>query len=375
MLNDLDLCSQCGNCQAVCPTWLLSGRESDGPRGRIAALRSADAGEIDDLLSRCLQCGRCSRVCPAGIDPAAVFAARRKKTRRALRERTFDFLAARPRLWNALQTPLYRVWAARDYLPPALSRPLAGPVSPRPKPVAPNPEREGALGRVLLLNGCVASRFLAGLVEACVFCLEKAGFAVLMPDNLPCCGQPALKRGDSGAVSALARANVEILASLDFDFLVSPCPDCLAAVRSVWPNALEGEIRDAALTVAARAKDLNSFLLEYLDAPAPAGRAWHRACRLSAEEEKSARALAGASGPVADVCCGAGARDESARRELAARCRDEIRGTASREVASTCPSCLLAIARITKERKDKIVVRHSAEFFAETLGLKTGPGE
>src|SRR5437867_12794275 len=70
----LDACVHCGFCLQACPTFLATGDEADGPRGRIELMRALEAGElaVDDPavrihLDRCLGCRGCEPVCPSGV--------------------------------------------------------------------------------------------------------------------------------------------------------------------------------------------------------------------------------------------------------------------------------------------------------------------
>src|ERR687887_2699594 len=66
-------CVHCGFCTATCPTYLLTGDELDGPRGRIYLAkdmlekdRPADATTVKHL-DRCLTCLACMTTCPSGV--------------------------------------------------------------------------------------------------------------------------------------------------------------------------------------------------------------------------------------------------------------------------------------------------------------------
>ena len=63
-------CVRCGQCLTSCPTYVLSGREAEGPRGRVALARAVHDGVLPltaELLqheSNCLICDACTAVCP-----------------------------------------------------------------------------------------------------------------------------------------------------------------------------------------------------------------------------------------------------------------------------------------------------------------------
>lgn len=70
----LDNCVHCGFCLQACPTFLATGDEADGPRGRIALMRALEWGELaasdpslTTHLDRCLGCRACEPVCPSGV--------------------------------------------------------------------------------------------------------------------------------------------------------------------------------------------------------------------------------------------------------------------------------------------------------------------
>src|SRR5919204_6129967 len=69
----LRACVHCGFCTATCPTYLLTGDELDGPRGRIYLAkdmleknRPADPTTVKHL-DRCLTCLSCMTTCPSGV--------------------------------------------------------------------------------------------------------------------------------------------------------------------------------------------------------------------------------------------------------------------------------------------------------------------
>src|SRR5262245_4191645 len=69
----LRACVHCGFCTATCPTYLLTGDELDGPRGRIYLAkdmleknRPADPSTVLHL-DRCLTCLACMTTCPSGV--------------------------------------------------------------------------------------------------------------------------------------------------------------------------------------------------------------------------------------------------------------------------------------------------------------------
>jgi len=73
---DLSRCVHCGLCLQSCPTYRLLHLEADSPRGRLHIIRALTEGRIGpapsalEHLELCLQCRNCEAVCPSGVPSA-----------------------------------------------------------------------------------------------------------------------------------------------------------------------------------------------------------------------------------------------------------------------------------------------------------------
>src|SRR3974390_2685968 len=73
---NLRACVHCGICTASCPTYVLTGDERDGPRGRIVMIQQMLEGELSPSaetvhhVDRCLSCLGCRTACPSSVDYA-----------------------------------------------------------------------------------------------------------------------------------------------------------------------------------------------------------------------------------------------------------------------------------------------------------------
>ena len=71
--DDLYKCVHCGLCLSSCPTYLVTGLETESPRGRIALMkaihedRAVLSPQIIPHMELCLQCRACEAVCPSGV--------------------------------------------------------------------------------------------------------------------------------------------------------------------------------------------------------------------------------------------------------------------------------------------------------------------
>src|SRR5258705_12503140 len=68
-------CIHCGLCLEACPTYVITGDENDGPRGRLYLMRAVGEGLLESTsnafskhIDRCLGCRACEQVCPAGVE-------------------------------------------------------------------------------------------------------------------------------------------------------------------------------------------------------------------------------------------------------------------------------------------------------------------
>ena len=70
---DLYKCVHCGFCLQVCPTYLVTGLETESPRGRIALMKAVNEGRIEATpgvirhWDLCIQCRACEVACPSGV--------------------------------------------------------------------------------------------------------------------------------------------------------------------------------------------------------------------------------------------------------------------------------------------------------------------
>src|SRR5215213_6397559 len=78
-------CIHCGLCLEACPTYVITGNENDGPRGRLYLMRAVAEGRLEDTSSafqthidRCLGCRACEQACPAGVEYGQLLEASRE---------------------------------------------------------------------------------------------------------------------------------------------------------------------------------------------------------------------------------------------------------------------------------------------------------
>lgn len=250
-------CVRCGQCLTSCPTYILTGREAEGPRGRVALARALHDGVLPltpDLLEHeqnCLICDACTAVCPAGVhmDPLQVVlrSAVEPQVRRSGRERLIRRLVFRQLFPNMalFRLVVLLLWAYQRLGIQALARRLglirllglaqaegflprvawpflvpkgevyaaepgvASAAGPDGTPAANGAARvEGAATRVSFFAGCVMSTAFADVDRATIRVLQRAGCDVMNTAGQGCCGALNAHSGDLEGAKAMARANI-----------------------------------------------------------------------------------------------------------------------------------------------------------------------
>jgi glycolate oxidase iron-sulfur subunit len=260
-------CVRCGQCLTSCPTYVLSGREAEGPRGRVALARAVHDGVLPltpELLqheANCLICDACTAVCPAGVhmDPlqvafrSAVEAhVQRGGRERLIRRVVFRTLFTNMRLFRLLVLGLWLyqvtglqklaralglVWlfgmqqaeaflprVSRPFLVPkgevyratdtaggegAMSRAPTALVAEGARFIAPSNLPASAATPVSFFAGCVMSTAMADVDRATIRVLQRAGCDVTNTAGQGCCGALNAHSGDLDTAKLLARQNIE----------------------------------------------------------------------------------------------------------------------------------------------------------------------
>jgi glycolate oxidase iron-sulfur subunit len=223
----LRACVHCGMCNAVCPTFQLTGDELDGPRGRIYLMKGALEGERigrETLLhlDRCLECRACETACPSGVEYHRLLDVGRPFV---------EEVAARPvsqRLWRGLIR-----WVSTDSarfaavlrlgrtFGPLLPATIRGKLAIRKTPsvatltTSPLPPHE-AQGRYALLAGCVQAAAAPQFNDAAKRVFRKAGLALSDTPAVRCCGAVSFHLDAPDEAKVHARRNIDVwLAEID----------------------------------------------------------------------------------------------------------------------------------------------------------------
>jgi len=336
-------CIRCGLCLATCPTYRMSLKETESPRGRVMLIRKALEGELEltsnfnDQMQKCMACLACNAICPVGIKPADLALNMRYVAEQvepsSWKERLFGGLLPHPRRmeWGTLPLRLYqklglrrlanalrvtRVLPAqlRDLerqLPQVPGRPLRNrlpEVMPPSAGFAQHPERSEWAGQVPLAGfaqhpersewagrlrglrvgfflGCAQNLLFAEASEATARVLARNGCAVVTPKDVQCCGMPAIGYGRQEIMREMARHNIACFERLDVDVIVTDCATCGSTLKE-YGHYLAGEPEwaERARAFSDRVRDVSEFLAE-IPLEKPRGRiegkvTYHDPCHL-----------------------------------------------------------------------------------------------
>jgi glycolate oxidase iron-sulfur subunit len=230
--DQLNACVQCGLCLPHCPTFRVTGDESQSPRGRIALLREVqnrDAPvtvEVLDSFQTCVQCRGCETACPSAV-PYGHLMEQARETLAADRRITprWQRLAlaglARPRMLRLGSSVLAVAQRAR-LVPRRLGLPA--------RLMIRRPPHSTSGDDVYLFTGCVMDAWQRDVHHAGQRVLEAAGFGVIpTADTAPCCGALHSHAGLAPSARRLAR---KMIRKLDPDRpIVVDSAGCGAAMK------------------------------------------------------------------------------------------------------------------------------------------------
>jgi glycolate oxidase iron-sulfur subunit len=324
----LRACVHCGMCNAVCPTFQLTGDELDGPRGRIYLMKGALEGEAvgpETLLhlDRCLECRACESACPSGVEyhrlldvgrPFVEAKVGRPWEQKLLRD-LIRWVTISPTVFHAAAS-LGRFFSA--VLPEELRRKVAvlNPIPHAPRS-PPNPRAER---KMTLLAGCVQSAAAPHFNAAAERVFAKIGVELAENPAAGCCGAVSFHLDAPEEARAHARRNIDVwLAEIDAGAaaVIVTASGCAAFIQD-YPDLLAEDPGYA--EKARRVADLVRDPVEVLDAtpppvlrrPAEPKIAVHDPCtlqhglKLGGRIEALLRGLGYDPQPVSDahLCCG-----------------------------------------------------------------------
>jgi glycolate oxidase iron-sulfur subunit len=307
-------CVHCGLCTSACPTYVETGDENDGPRGRIYLMRSVVDGRIEltDRVQRhldlCLDCRSCETACPSGvqygrlIEPFRADVAERAAAGKSSgahqqaaatdwfhRWIVFGLFPYRSRMAKALlparwmqRLKIDRLMAISGLtrLLPSQLRRMQEQLPQLSSPQPPLPEFSAATGtrraRVGLFIGCVADAMFRRVHWATLRVLQENGCDVIVPRSQQCCGAIHYHGGAAAPAMELMAGNAAAFPLDELDAVIVNVAGCGSMLKDY--QHIHAELSQATSEESApydafvgKVRDVHEFLAE-LGPIAPTGR-------------------------------------------------------------------------------------------------------
>ena len=379
--DDLATCVHCGLCLDACPTFRVTGLETESPRGRIYLMTQWKRGTLpfDEAqvkhIDLCLGCRTCEGVCPSGVPYGRIIEAGRADVEDARRP-SFKRIASRTALRQIVAHPgrlrlagnvtrlaqrlrLTSVVRSGRMLPPL-----------RARYCPPDANLAKAFGetkhRVAFLVGCVMPILYPQSHYAAVKLLQLAGCDVWFPPGERCCGALLAHNGDVEGAESLREANTRVYNAGEFDALIVDSAGCGAHLKDFYPE-LKGRVRD-----------LGEWLAE-IGLPEPQREVklrvtYQDACHLAHAQriKKQPRDLIKSLPGVTlvemrhpDICCGAAGLYSTLEPAMSQRILheklDDVTATGAEVLAVANPGCQMQLESGLRARRSPIKVEHLAE--------------
>lgn len=384
--DDLATCVHCGLCLNYCPTFRVTGLETESPRGRIYLMSQWKRGGLPFTeeqvrhIDLCLGCRTCEAVCPSGVPYGRIIEHGRAEVERLRRRNPRSFLIrqglrrllAHPRRLHALGglTHLAQRMRLAGIVPQSRTLPrLTGRYRPPRGNIAPATGEQRY--RVAFLTGCVMPVLYPRAHEASVRLLQLAGCEVWFPPDQRCCGALFAHNGDLTGARQLRDHNQAAFGMRAFDYLVVNSAGCGAHLKDFYSS------------LGPRVRDLTELLVE-IGMPEPVRElnlsvTYQDAChlvhaqRIRKQPRQLLRAIPGVKMVEMahpDICCGAAgiynATEPEMSQRILAEKLDDLLSTNPQVVVTANPGCQMQLeAGLRSRGRRDVAVKHVAELLAD----------
>jgi len=417
-------CIHCGLCLEACPTYVITGDENDGPRGRLYLMRAVGEGRLandspsfERHIDRCLGCRACEQVCPAGVEYGQLLEAARGELFQSGPERGFGYGVLRLVLKHVWLHPArlrFAFMAARLVRDSGMARVLRKSglakllssrlqfalalleSSARKTNLNGDSNEKRRLAKastdaslrddVFLFAGCVGAGLFSRVNEATVRVLEVNGFNVQILPEQVCCGALHAHAGDLEGARILARSNIAAFEHSDQNqrgAVVTNAGGC-GAMLAAYAHLLteDAEFAERARQFSARVRDISQQLetVPIRQAADVAGRpvTYDASCHLLYGQHagEAPLKLLGALGGLkfakldgAERCCGGAGIYNLLEPELSALVLEEklgsIRATGAKILTTGNPGCQMQIGAGALLSGMELAVSHPIELLDE----------
>jgi glycolate oxidase iron-sulfur subunit len=392
--------------------------EADSPRGRIRQMLLVDDGRLAlsdtfvQHIDRCLDCRACETACPSGVEYGKLVEGARAQIEqnykrplasRIARSAVYRHLLPYPRRIAAVgrlmrfyqQSGLQKIargsgllrlmgLAERERLMPRIEGKFffsqIGQVFP-----AKGVQR----ARVALFAGCISQVSFTGLHEATIRVLTANGCEVIVPAGQLCCGALAAHAGVRDVARQLARVNLGVFLSDNFDAIITNAAGCgstLKEYEDLFPA--DDPAHAQAHVFRTKMRDLTEFLDELGMVAAlgevPLRVTYQDSCHLlhgQKVREAPRRLIRAVPGVefvemrLADNCCGSAGvynvTETQTSLDLLAEKMESARMTRADAIVTANPGCLLQMRAGAEIHNTGQQVLHVVELLDRSLSAAT----
>ena len=407
-------CIHCGLCLEACPTYVITGDENDGPRGRLYLMRAVAEDRLPNTsaafskhIDRCLGCRACEQVCPAGVEYGQLLEASRhelsiaqprgdlahKLLRFALRSvwtspSRLRFFFALTRVFRDLglakllfKSGIVRVISPRGHFALALLESSRNQLdlTKHGQTKSATSKIDQPIERVLLFAGCVGEGLFSRVNSATRRVLEVNGFEVETPATQGCCGALHAHAGDLEGASRLAKQNIQAFGGTN-EPIITNAGGCGAMLAS-YGHLLD---TDEAAAFSARVRDVSQQLETreiVKGSPIDGCTTYDTSCHLlygqhagesSLRMVKAIPNLNFTNLEGAERCCGGAGIYNLLELEMSARVLREklsnVQATGAEVLATGNPGCQMQIGAGACLNEINLKVCHPVELLDESYG-------
>ena len=231
----MEKCSHCGFCEATCPVYRADLLETHVARSRMIIVKETlveknlpFSKRAEEVINRCLLCSNCQQTCPANVPVDEIVMAARHQVYKGKRLN----LPKRILLKQVMEKR-----GVKGLLKKADIMAKSVGISPKEIPLVPKksfedlyqgtyaPEGE-IRDHVAYFVGCATNTLYPDTGDAVMKVLLVNGIKVTIPEKIVCCGIPALVEGDIDTARELMEKNIQALAALDVETIITDCTSC-----------------------------------------------------------------------------------------------------------------------------------------------------
>lgn len=285
LLKLTELCVACALCLPHCPTYKLTGKETDSPRGRVWLMRGLAQGDLevtDNLknhLDRCTGCRACEAMCPSKVEYGKALNLSLALTVHNQPAQTS--LISNIVIWQktiALLAKVYRGIGMQFMFRhsglsgfSALSRwdsllqSFIGPAQFKNfYPTKVNSSKK----TLALFTGCLGKTVESNTIRAAITLLNHLGYDVNIPDGQACCGAMVLHEGRTNESERLQKTNIETFAHAEV--VLTCASSCSATLKDYGVSKhRQVDLGQEAESFSGKVMDIIQFLEQKLDQQKP----------------------------------------------------------------------------------------------------------